>query len=121
MNEVHYPLSCLQNGNEGPPPTPTTKNLMDVSRNLTTDWKMFVRQLDVPDSEIDVIVEKHRFDQPWELKYQCLCYWLKEKGDQASFKQLADAARKSGQVKLAKEIETIAKGGVAGLRCVCAY
>ena len=48
-------------------------------------------------------------------KYQCLCYWLNDKGDQASFKQLIDAAKKSGQVKLAKEIETISTQGVLGM------
>ena len=104
----------LQSGNEGSPRTPTTKELMNVSRKLSTDWKMFVREIDVPDSEIDAIVEQHRYD-PLEQKYQCLCYWSNDKGDQASFKQLTDAAKKSGQVKLAKDIETISKGGMYGI------
>ena len=34
---------------------PTSKDLMNVSRILSTDWKMFVREIDVPDSEIDAI------------------------------------------------------------------
>ena len=104
----------LQSGNEGSPRTPTTKELMNVSRKLSTDWKMFVREIDVPDSEIDAIVEKHRFE-PLEQKYQCLCYWLNDKGDQASLKQLIDAAKKSGQVKLAKDIETISTQDVLGM------
>ena len=90
---------------------PNTKDLIDMSRILTSDWKMFVREIDVPDSEIDAIVEKYKLEQPWEQKYQCLCYWLDAKGEQASFKQLMDAARKSGQVKLANYVaEDILKG-----------
>ena len=96
--------------------TPTSKDLMDVSRILSTDWKMFVREIDVPDSEIDAIVEKYKLEQPWEQKYQCLCYWLDAKGEQASFKQLIDAARKRGQATLAKDIEAISKGGLGMLR-----
>ena len=87
---------------------------MDVSRILTTDWKMFVREIDVPDTEIEAVVEKHRFE-PLEQRYQCLCYWLNDKGDQASFKQLIDAAKKSRQVKLAKDIEAISKRGMSGM------
>ena len=82
-----------------------------MSRILTSDWKMFVREIDVPDSEIDAIVEKYKLEQPWEQKYQCLCYWLDAKGEQGSFKQLMDAARKSGQMKLANYVaEDILKG-----------
>ena len=83
-----------------------------MSRVLSTDWKMFVREIDVPDSEIDAIVEKYK-SEPQEQKYQCLCYWLHDKGNHASFEQLMDAARKSGQVKLVNHIEATLKGVLA--------
>ena len=88
---------------------------MDVSRMLSTDWKMFIRELDIPDSEINAIVERYKFDEPWEQKYQCLCHWLNTKGEQATFKQLFEAARKRGQTVLAKDIEAISKGGMPGI------
>ena len=87
---------------------------MDVSRILSSDWKMFVREIDVPDSEIEAIIEKYK-SEPKEQKYQCLCYWLHDKGDQASFTQLIDAARKSGQVKLINHFEATLKGKVSML------
>ena len=116
----------LQDGNQGPPQSPTTKDLMDVSRILSTDWKMLVREMDIPDSEINAIVERYKFDEPWEQKYQCLRYWLDTKGEHASFKELIEAARKRGQANLAREIEAISKGGMSGMwhcsygLCMCA-
>ena len=88
---------------------------MDVSRILSTDWKMLVREMDIPDSEINAIVERYKFDEPWEQKYQCLRYWLDTKGEQASFKEVIEAARKRGQANLARGIEAISKGGMSGM------
>ena len=82
---------------------------------------MLVRELDMPDSEIDAIVERYKFDEPWEQKYQCLCHWLNTKGEQATFKQLFKAARKRGQMVLAKEIEAISKGGMSGMHAIHIY
>ena len=106
----------LQGGNQQEPPhSPTTKHLMDVSRILSTDWKMIIREMGIPDTEINAIVERYKFEEPWEQKYQCLCYWLNTKGEKASFKELIEAARKRGQANLAKEIEVILKGGMSGI------
>ena len=70
---------------------------------------MFIRELDVPESEIEATIEKYKSD-PWEQKYQCLCYWLNDRADQASFEQLIDVARNSGQLKLVNYIESILRG-----------
>ena len=70
---------------------------------------MFVRELDVPESQIEATIEKYKSD-PWEQKYQCLCYWLNDRADQASFEQLIVVARNSGQLKLVNYIESILRG-----------
>ena len=70
---------------------------------------MFVRELDVPESQIEATIEKYKSD-PWEQKYQCLCYWLNDRADQTSFEQLIVVARNSGQLKLVNYIESILRG-----------
>lgn len=110
-------FNIVQCGNDDSPHVPSTKDLIGVARRLTSDWKMFVRSLDVPESEIEAIVEQFKYE-PREQKYQCLCYWLNDKADQASFEQLIDEAKNSGQVKVVKFIESILRGALCTGGCV---
>ena len=42
------------------PLSPTTKELINVAHMLSFDWKMLVHEIDIPDSEINAIVERYK-------------------------------------------------------------
>ncbi|KAL4239713.1 hypothetical protein ACF0H5_000517 [Mactra antiquata] len=79
------------------------KEFRFLCSSLGGDWEFFIRELDVPDSEIEVIRLDFRYTK--QQIYQCLLVWLKLNQQNATKEKLITALREVKRVDLAEQME----------------
>lgn len=75
-----------------------------LSKSLGRDWPFFIRELELPESEIDMIRMDHRFTR--DQIYQCLLAWQDTNKQTATKQRLISALREIERNDLAESMES---------------